>query len=72
VGPVDSMTDWWFGYGLGGCYDGIAVAFERTRGSKVTSGVGNSSCSEHYKTLRKLVLQVVDQHTQSRDISEQF
>lgn len=39
----------------GACLDGTEIAFERIRGSRVTSGLGNGACFAHYRALGDLV-----------------
>jgi hypothetical protein len=52
---LDALTDGWAGSGRGGCYDGVVVAFERTRPGRVTSGEGNASCDRHYGEVREVM-----------------
>ncbi|MBQ1541946.1 hypothetical protein C5708_08760 [Caulobacter sp. CCUG 60055] len=50
----DAMTDNWGGATDSVCFDGMPVAFERIKGGVVTSGIGNASCSEHYRAIDQL------------------
>lgn len=49
---LDTLTDGWPGEETG-CVDGTPIAFERVRGARVTSGIGN--CVLHYEQLGQLM-----------------
>lgn len=53
----DRLTDGWPGTGPEPyqCYDDRAVTFERARGRRVTSGVGNASCDRHYGRVSQVL-----------------
>ncbi len=57
VRRLDGLTDGWPGTRPEPhqCYDGRAVAFERARGRRVTSGVGNASCDRHYGQVSQVL-----------------
>jgi hypothetical protein len=50
---LDDLTDGWPGHSVV-CLDGTPVAFERVRGSRITSGSGN--CHSHYDQVSELML----------------
>ena len=52
VTKMDKLTDGWPG-NPGLCLDGTPTAFERVRGKRVTSGIGN--CDEHYEQVGLLM-----------------
>ena len=60
TGAVDRLTDGWPGDPKP-CGDGLAIAFERIRGARVTSGRGNASCLHHYHELNRLTLDFLRQ-----------
>lgn len=39
----------------GACMDGSEIAFERVRGTRITSGIGNAGCIAHYRALGDIV-----------------
>ncbi|MCC2977552.1 hypothetical protein LK533_12810 [Sphingomonas sp. PL-96] len=53
VADLDRLTDGWPGDD-DQCLDGAPAAFERVRGARITSGIGN--CSPHYDRVKLLVL----------------
>ncbi|MBB5717961.1 hypothetical protein FHR23_000868 [Stakelama sediminis] len=63
---IDILTDGWAGDADGICLDGNPVAFERIRGTKITSGAGN--CSSHYDRLKKLLYQAVQRFAPGKDL----
>jgi hypothetical protein len=65
VHAMDTMTDDWPG-DTDLCVDGSPMPFERVRGRRVTSGVGN--CSEHYARLELLVLTYVRRFAPGPDL----
>lgn len=65
VTDVDRRTDGWPG-DADMCLDGTPAAFERVRGSRVTSGIGN--CSPHYKALKAVVLRAVRHFAPDEDL----
>lgn len=52
VARTDKLTDGWQGYS-DYCLDGTPIAFERIRGPRITSGIGN--CHQHYEQLGSLM-----------------
>ena len=56
VADAASLTNNWGGERTP-CFDGTGVAFELSRSGSITSGMGNSACSEHYGQLSQIVLQ---------------
>lgn len=52
VAKIDSLADGWRGE-ANWCLDGTPTAFERVRGQRVTSGIGN--CERHYEQVAALV-----------------
>ncbi|MEH3106499.1 MAG: hypothetical protein PGN09_04200 [Sphingomonas fennica] len=65
VADIDRLTDSWPG-DADDCWDGSPVAFERVRGTRVTSGLGN--CSPHYGQLKLRVLNVVRRSAPGPDL----
>lgn len=63
---IDNLTDGWPGNGDDLCLDGTPAAFERVRGTRITSGVGN--CSKHYEQLKALVLAPVRRFAPGNDL----
>lgn len=57
---IDRMTDGWKGDRLG-CIDGTGVAFELSISGKVTSGRGNSACSDHYGAVSLRIQKSISQ-----------
>ncbi len=55
---LDVLTDGWAG-SVERCYDGVAVAFERVRSLRVTSGVGDASCDHHYANVSQVMESLV-------------
>ena len=55
---VANLTKDWSGE-IEQCFDGTEVAFELVNFGKITSGAGNSSCSEHYGELSILIFKSV-------------
>jgi hypothetical protein len=53
VAELDRLTDGWPGDD-DQCLDGAPAAFERVRGARITSGIGN--CSPHYDRVKLVVL----------------
>jgi len=52
----DHRADGFAGIDTGGaCLDGNVIAFERIRGSRITSGIGNGSCFAHYGDIGNIV-----------------
>lgn len=49
---LDTLTDGWPGEAIW-CLDGTPTAFERVRGTRVTSGIGN--CELHYQHVSQLM-----------------
>jgi hypothetical protein len=58
LSKVSNLTKDWGGKD-DRCLDGTGVAFELAMGGNVTSGSGNSACSEHYGALSLLFLKPV-------------
>ena len=52
---IDTLTDGWPGSELNGCYDGVGVAFERTKAGRTSSGQGNAACDPHYAAVDKVI-----------------
>jgi len=50
---MDHLADAYTGNNLQ-CLDGTLIAFERVRGPRVTSGIGNS-CSKHYAAIGEIM-----------------
>ncbi|WP_176787114.1 hypothetical protein [Sphingomonas sp. NFR15] len=65
VADVDRRTDGWPG-DADMCLDGIPAGFERVRGSRVTSGIGN--CSPHYKALKAVILRAMRRFAPVEDL----
>lgn len=65
VTRLDKLTDDWPG-DENSCLDGSPAAFERVRGNRITSGIGN--CSKHYDQLRFSVLDVVRRYAPGDDL----
>lgn len=65
VRKMDKMTDGWPGEATY-CLDGSPMAFERVRGQRVTSGIGN--CSEHYERLELLMLNYIRRFAPGNDL----
>ncbi len=63
---IDKLTDGWPGDANDFCLDGTPAAFERVRGTRITSGVGN--CSDHYKALKTLTLTAVRRFAPGDDL----
>lgn len=63
----DALVDGWPGdiYDAG-CLDGTITAFERKRGGKVSSGIGN--CSPHYQEIRRLMRDIVSRFAPGKDV----
>jgi len=60
---LDRLTDGYAGHAWDMCLDGTVVAFERVRGSRITSGIGNIYCGgTHYGEISALFLPVVCDH----------
>lgn len=53
---LDRLSDEWPGDD-DQCLDGVPAAFERVRGPRITSGIGN--CSPHYDKVKLLVLNAI-------------
>jgi hypothetical protein len=53
---LDRLADGWPG-DVDLCGDGAPAAFERVRGARITSGIGN--CSPHYDKVKLLVLTAI-------------
>ncbi|MDF7775772.1 hypothetical protein P1X14_10985 [Sphingomonas sp. AOB5] len=56
MAAIDTLTDGWAG-AIDLCTDGTPLGFERVRGSRITSGIGN--CSDHYDQLGSLVFEAL-------------
>lgn len=56
MAALDNLTRGWKGEGGDSGLDGTLVAFERVERGHVSSGSGNSSCSDHYKLLSQIAL----------------
>jgi hypothetical protein len=65
VRKMDRMTDGWPGEATY-CTDGSPMAFERVRGQRVTSGIGN--CSKHYVQLQGLMLAYIQRFAPGTDL----
>ncbi len=65
MSEFDRMTDTWAG-DAASCADGAPAAFERVRGQRVTSGVGN--CSPHYRRIRAMMLETVRRFAPGDDV----
>lgn len=65
VADLDRLTDGWPGDD-DQCLDGAPAAFERVRGARVTSGIGN--CSPHYDRVKLLVLNAIRRFAPGPDL----
>jgi hypothetical protein len=65
VADLDRLTDGWPGDD-NQCLDGSPAAFERVRGTRVTSGIGN--CSQHYDRVKLLVLNAIRRFAPGPDL----
>lgn len=65
VTELDHLADGWPGDGVQ-CLDGAPAAFERVRGTRITSGIGN--CSPHYDRIKLLVLNSVRRFAPGPDL----
>ncbi len=52
---IDRLTGGWKGSARDPCYDGVPVAFERTRAWRITSGIGNAACDPHYAAVEQVM-----------------
>ncbi|HXS06756.1 MAG TPA: hypothetical protein VN723_08210 [Rhizomicrobium sp.] len=55
VTEMDHLADHFGGDDSMGCLDGTMIGFERIRGARVTSGIGNGGCSKHYAAIGEIV-----------------
>jgi hypothetical protein len=62
---LDRLTDGWPGYS-DACLDGTPTAFERVRGRRVTSGIGN--CGRHYEQVATLMWNYLRQLAPGEDL----
>jgi hypothetical protein len=62
---MDKLTDDWPG-DSGFCLDGTPTAFERVRGRRVTSGIGN--CDQHYEQVGSLMWNYLQQFAPGEDV----
>lgn len=65
VADLDSLTDGWPG-DSNQCLDGSPAAFERVRGARITSGIGN--CGPHYARVKLLVLNAIRRFAPGADL----
>lgn len=65
VTKMDRLTDGWSGE-ANWCLDGTPTAFERVRGQRVTSGIGN--CERHYEQVAALVWNYMRRYAPSDDL----
>ena len=61
----DQHTDGWTGE-YSACFDGTPTAFERVRGTRVTSGIGN--CEDHYDEVKNMLLGLVRRYAPGDDL----
>lgn len=66
MSQIDKLTDDWPGDADDACLDGSPAAFERVRGKRVTSGIGN--CNDHYERLKTLMLAAVRRYAPGDDL----
>jgi hypothetical protein len=62
---IDTLTDGWTGK-ADMCLDGTPIAFERARGPRITSGIGN--CELHYEQIGQLVWNYLRRFASAEDL----
>jgi len=65
VAKMDRLTDGYPGEARW-CLDGTPVAFERVRGRRITSGIGN--CSDHYERVASLMWNYLSRFAPADDL----
>ncbi len=65
MADLDRLTDGWPGDD-DSCVDGAPAGFERVRGARITSGIGN--CDPHYARVKLLVLNAVRRFAPGPDL----
>jgi hypothetical protein len=65
---IDKAADGWPGSTKSRCLDGTGAAFERVRGQRVTSGIGNSACDDHYRQISQATLELMQRYAPGPDL----
>jgi len=65
MADLDRLTDGWPGED-DSCLDGAPAGFERVRGARITSGIGN--CDPHYARVKLLVLNAIRRFAPGPDL----